>query len=217
MPVETFTQMISLRVTPTGELFIGADGKPSLYAPGHGDLPDALRQSGVLDRFRAEGGRYLMMSNVDNVGATLDPAIIGAHLDGGGAITVEVADKEPGVVGGAPARVDGKLEVVEGFRFPEDFDHDSVPYLSTNTFVFDADALADPFDLTWFVVHKTVDGSPAVQFERLVGEVSHFVPTSVVHVACEGPESRFLPAKDPEELARRQPTIRAMLAARGIM
>jgi len=217
VPVKTFPQMVSLRVKPDGDLFLDREGKPSLYAPGHGDLPDALRQSGMLSDFVGGGGKYLMMSNVDNLGATVDPAIIATHQRSGSAMTVEVADKEPGVVGGAPARVDGKLEVVEGFRFPQSFDHDSIPYMSTNTFVFDAEALTDPCELSWFAVNKKVDGVPAVQFERLVGEVSHFVSTSVVHVPCQGHESRFLPAKDPAELDRRRPVIRAMLSERGIL
>ena len=38
------------RLTREGRLFLGDDGQPSTYAPGHGDLPDALRRSGLLRR-----------------------------------------------------------------------------------------------------------------------------------------------------------------------
>jgi UTP--glucose-1-phosphate uridylyltransferase len=44
--VATFSQHVSLRLTPDGKLFLDAEGRPSEHAPGHGDLPDALKQSG---------------------------------------------------------------------------------------------------------------------------------------------------------------------------
>src|SRR6185312_8081312 len=53
--VHAFSQLVSLRLTPKGEIFV-EDGKPSPYATGHGDLTFALRASGVLDAFRASGG-----------------------------------------------------------------------------------------------------------------------------------------------------------------
>jgi UTP--glucose-1-phosphate uridylyltransferase len=82
VPVEAFPQLISLRLQPNGELFRDREGALSPYAPGHGDLPEALHRAGILDRFRASGGELLFMSNVDNLTATLDPAVIGAHLAG---------------------------------------------------------------------------------------------------------------------------------------
>lgn len=39
------------------------------YPPGHGDLFNALTQSGVLDRLLADGKEYLFVSNSDNLGA----------------------------------------------------------------------------------------------------------------------------------------------------
>jgi UTP--glucose-1-phosphate uridylyltransferase len=217
VPVEAFPQPISLRLQPNGELFRDREGALSPYAPGHGDLPDALHRAGILERFVASGGELLFMSNVDNLTATLDPAIIGAHLAGGKPVTAEMAPKVPGDKGGAPARVDGVPQIVEAFRFPDDFDQDSIPVFNTNTLVFDARALARDFTLTWFAVNKTVEGLPAVQLERLVGELTAFLPSTFVRVEREGPDARFQPAKDPEELVRRQPEIRAALVARGVL
>ncbi len=74
--IDVFPQFVSLRLTPEGQLFTEADGTNSPYAPGHGDLTFALRKSGMLEKFRSAGGRILMMSNVDNLGATLDPALV---------------------------------------------------------------------------------------------------------------------------------------------
>ena len=217
VPVEAFPQLISLRLQPNGELFRDSAGALSPYAPGHGDLPEALRRSGILDRFVAAGGELLFMSNVDNLTATLDPAVIGAHLRGKKPVTAEMAPKVPGDKGGAPARVDGVPQIVEGFRFPPEFDQDSIPVFNTNTLVFDAKELMGDFALTWFAVTKTVDGLPAVQLERLVGELTAFMPSTFLKVARDGDDARFQPAKDPEELVRRQDEIRTALRARGVL
>jgi UTP--glucose-1-phosphate uridylyltransferase len=205
--IEVFPQYVSLRLTPEGALFRDAEGQLSPYAPGHGDLTFALRRSGLLRRFRDAGGRVLVMSNVDNLGATLDPALVGLHLELGGALTAEVVRKEKGDKGGAPARLDGVPQIIEGFRFPKTFDQDSIPVFNTNTFLLDAAAIDRDFALPFYKVEKQVDGRTAVQFERLVGELTAFVPTRFVEVEREGADGRFLPAKDPEELARRLPMI----------
>lgn len=212
--VEVFPQFVSLRLAPDGSLFKEADGEPSPYATGHGDLTFALRRSGQLARFREAGGKLLMMSNVDNLGATVDPAIVGFHLERGAALTAEVARKEKGDKGGAPARLDGKPQIIEGFRFPKGFDQDSIPVFNTNTFVLDAAAIDADFELPYYRVEKAVDEKPAIQFERLVGELTAFLPTAFVEVEREGADGRFLPAKDPDELTRRLPGIRQVVGSR---
>ena len=217
VPVETVPQSISMRLSRDGSLFRGEDGKPSLYAPGHGDLPSALRGSGALARFRTAGGRVLLMSNVDNLAATLDPAVIGAHLAGKRAVTVEVVRAEPGDTGGAPARVDGAAQIVEGFRFPPGFPVAELPVFNTNTLVFDAEGLDRDFPFTWFSVVKKVDGREVLQFERLVGQITAFHPSTFLVVPRNPPIGRFQPAKDPRELEAGRPAIRAILTKRGVL
>lgn len=216
-PVETFPQFVSLRLSPDGSLFRDSRGEVSPYAPGHGDLPAALRRAGVLAKLRAAGVTQIYMSNVDNLAATLDPAILGAHLESGKAITVEVADKAKGDKGGAPARVDGTLQIVEGFRFPEDFDQDAIPVFNTNSFVIDRGALERDFALSWFAVTKEVEGKKVIQFERLVGELTAFLPCLALSVSREGPDGRFMPVKDPPDLEVRRPAIERVLDQRGAL
>lgn len=44
--------------------------------PGHGDLYSVFFEKGVLHQALASGKRYLFVSNCDNLGATMDPAIL---------------------------------------------------------------------------------------------------------------------------------------------
>lgn len=216
-PVSCFPQFISLRLDPNGGIFREQSGAASLYAPGHGDLTFAMRRAGLLERYRATGIELLFMSNVDNLGATLDPAIIGAHMASGAAISAEVVRKASGDKGGAPARVDGKPQIVEAFRFPADFDQDSIPVFNTNTFVLDIPLIDREFELTFFKVEKKVEDRPAIQFERLVGQLTAFLPTAFIEVERDGEDGRFQPVKDPDELDRRRADIEHLLRARGVV
>jgi len=214
----TFTQHLALRLTPEGDLFLDDEQKPSEHAPGHGDLPDALRGSGLLNRFVAEGGQLLLLTNLDNLGGTLDPALIGFHLAHEKPVTSEVVDKLDDDRGGIPVRVDGNLRILEEFRIPPSFDPRTVRVFNTNTFYVDARALLElEMDWRFFAVKKKVGDTPVVQFERIVNEITSELPTVYLRLPREGASSRFLPVKDPAELERRRPEIAAVAGARGIL
>lgn len=211
--VDAFTQGVSLRLTPDGHLFRTAEDRPSLHATGHGDLPDSIRGAGTLGRLMDEGVRVVWIANLDNLGAAIDPLVLGKHLDGGAPLTVEVVEKVPGDRGGSPFRVDGRPVILESFRVPEDVDEDAVAVFNTNTFLVDAAELRD-LDMawTWFRVEKSVDGRPAIQFERLIGELTSALRSSFLLVPRDGPESRFIPAKDHAELDANRAAISARVA-----
>ncbi len=206
-----FTQSVSLRLTDTGEIF-QESGRSSLYAPGHGDLVDAFRVSGTLDALRARGVQYVAVSNVDNLGARLDPVVIGAHVLAGRPMTVEVAAKD-GDAGGAPARVEGRLGLLESPMFPPDFDQGRIRVFNTNTTTIDLDALDRPFALPWLYVPKTVDGRRAIQLERLYHQIAWELETTYLEVPRAGRRGRFFPIKEPHDLERARPALRDLLAA----
>jgi UTP--glucose-1-phosphate uridylyltransferase len=183
-----------------------------MYGPGHGDLLDAIRTSGTLAALQARGVEVVCVSNVDNLGARIDPVIVGAHLFGERPVTIEVARKE-GDMGGAPARIDGRVVLLEAPRFPAGFDHDRIPVFNTNTALIDVDALLRTYDLTWLYVEKDVDGREAVQLERLYHEIAAFVPTTYLVVPRSGPRGRFFPIKTPADLERSRGALREMLSA----
>ena len=213
----TFQQNLSLRLTDDGHLFRESDGAPSLYAPGHGDLPEALRRSGLLSRFLERGGRYVFIANIDNLGATIDPVILGWHIRHGDPVTVEVVDKLGSDKGGIPVRWNGRRLILEEFRLPKSFDPATVRVFNTNTFLVDARALHDlDMEFTWVQVAKKVGERRAIQFERLIGELTSTLATRFLHLPRTGAASRFLPVKDMEELNRRRPEIAQVVAARGM-
>ena len=212
-----FSQFVSVRLTPAGDVFLAADGKPSLHAPGHGDFSYAIAQSGELARFIDGGGKWLTLSNVDNLGAGLDPLIIGMHIDGKNPISVELVESHKGDVGGFPATVSGHVSIVEAFRLPLWFEVSNISVFNTNTFVFDAASLANHPLLDWFAVKKQVDGRDAIQFERLVGQLTEHFDVTWLLVPREGAASRFVPIKVPSDLETSAADLRAVLAAQGVL
>lgn len=207
-------QFASLRLTPDGAAFLDDDGAPSPYATGHGDLPEALLAAGLVDAWRERGVRTVLMSNVDNIGATIDPVLYAMHRRAGGKISVELVEKVAGDRGGLPVSVDGRLVLAEAFRLPPEFPQESFPLFNTNTLWIDLDALSVDAPWTWCVARKKVCGREAIQFERLVGELTWWHPTRWLHVPRSGPASRFLPVKDLDELERSAPAITAVIDAR---
>jgi UTP--glucose-1-phosphate uridylyltransferase len=234
--VATFTQDLGLRLTQDGHLFLGDDGQPSTYAPGHGDLPDALGRSGLLAGFVARGGKYVWIVNLDNLGAAIDEALFGSFIESRADVQVEVAPKAEGDRGGIPVwadcvdpsgRVDAKaspvavvrrLQVLEEFRLPPGFDANAVRVFNTNTFLVRAEALLrTKIVYAWFEVEKKVGSRVAVQFERLLQELTAAMPATYVRVSRDGAASRFVPIKDYDELVKRRDDIRAIARERGMI
>jgi len=210
--VHLLRQRVSVRVRPQGEIYRSRQGALSLYASGHGDVFEVLAQSPEFAGFRAAGGRYAMISNVDNLAATLDPLIIGAHIESKKSVTMEVAPRQHGDRGGAPAWYNDRLQIIEGFRFPRDFDHEALPYFNTNTATIDAAVPRDDYPLSFFRADKRVDGDDVVQFERLLGEVTSFVDSAFVEVPRDGENGRFSPIKSQSDLDALRPYLQQRFA-----
>src|SRR5688572_6822594 len=137
--VALFEQCVSVRLAPDGRLFRDDAGEVSVYATGHGDLPEALQKSGLLREFlasRKDG--YVWIANLDNLGATVDPAILGWHAAHDNPVTVEVVDKVGTDRGGVPVVWNGRRIIAEEFRLPKDVDPATIRVFNTNTFIVDA-------------------------------------------------------------------------------
>jgi len=46
------------------------------YPPGHGDIYASFYNSGLLEEFIKKGKKYVFISNIDNLGATVDLSIL---------------------------------------------------------------------------------------------------------------------------------------------
>lgn len=194
-----------------------ADPEKTWCPPGHGDLYTALITNGLLDRLLTRGFRYAFISNSDNLGAVIDPAIPGLmHLQSI-PFLLEAADRtEADRKGGhlARATADGRLLLRESAQCPEaesaDFqDIRRFRYFNTNNLWIDLQALRDLVTATGsvprlalMVNRKTVDprddsSAPVVQLETAMGSaVARFDRAAALRV----PRTRFAPVKTTDDL-----------------
>ena len=121
-----------------------------LHPVGHWyEIPNLLR-NGTLLRLLEQRPQlqHLVMHNIDTVGMTADPALLGQHIASGAGLTFEVITRRLEDRGGGLARVDGRLRLVEGLAMPREQDEFNLSYYNTNTCWIHLDQLLATFKLT---------------------------------------------------------------------
>jgi UDP-N-acetylglucosamine pyrophosphorylase len=185
--------------------------------PGHGDIYACLAGSGWLDRLLGRGVRYAFVSNSDNLGATLDPAILAWFADSGMPFAMEVtrrteSDKKGGHL--AVRLRDGRFLLRESAQcLKADEQHfqsiDTHRYFNTNNLWIDLQALKAALEandglipLPPIMNKKTLDprdaSSPAVvQLETAMGAaIECFEGAGAIEVS----RLRFAPVKTTSDL-----------------
>jgi hypothetical protein len=120
-----------------------------LHPVGHWyEFPNLLL-NGVLRRVldANPGLKYLLLHNVDTLGADLDPGLLGLHIRSGAALTVEVIPRTAEDRGGGLARVDGRLRLVEGLALPDERLEFDLSYYNSGTMWLDIDQVLAVFGL----------------------------------------------------------------------
>ncbi|MGA2031287.1 MAG: UTP--glucose-1-phosphate uridylyltransferase [Thermoguttaceae bacterium] len=121
-----------------------------LHPTGHWfEVPNLLR-NGVLARLLAQRPtlNYLLLHNIDTLGADLDPAILGRHVAAGACLTYEVTRRRIEDRGGGLARINGAVRLVEGLAVPREEDEFRLSYYNTMTTWITLDRLLEVFGLS---------------------------------------------------------------------
>jgi UTP--glucose-1-phosphate uridylyltransferase len=183
--------------------------------PGHGDLFTALLTSGTLDELLDDGFKYAFVSNVDNVGATVDARILAWFAGEGIPFAMEAlrrtaADRK----GGHLARRDGRLVLREIAQTPDEDagafqDVERHRFFNSNNLWVDLEALREVLrgqqgvlGLPLIVNRKTVDpadksSTPVFQLETAMGAAIEVFDGAQAIVV---PRERFAPTKTTNDL-----------------
>jgi UTP--glucose-1-phosphate uridylyltransferase len=185
--------------------------------PGHGDVFTSLATSGMLSKLLEQGYEYLFLSNSDNLGAVLEPRILGWFAREELPFLSEVVDRtESDRKGGhlARRRDDGGLVLRETAQVPDEDqeafeDVERHRFFNANNIWVNLRALQRALEerdgvlgLPMIVNRKTVDptdrSSPeVVQLETAMGAaIAVFEGAGAVHV----PRARFAPVKTTSNL-----------------
>lgn len=127
------------------------DNVPSqcLHPVGHWYEISNLLRNGVLARLLKERPKlkYLLLHNIDTLGADLDPALLGLHIAQGVCLSFEVITRRIEDRGGGLARVNGKVRILEGLALPREEDEFQLSYYNTLTTWIDLRKLLAVFGL----------------------------------------------------------------------
>ncbi|KAM9793005.1 UTP--glucose-1-phosphate uridylyltransferase-like [Neosynchiropus ocellatus] len=192
---------------------VNGDNVEAWYPPGHGDIYTSFHNSGLLDKLISEGKEYIFVSNIDNLGATVDLFIL-HHLMSQPAerrceFIMEVTDKtRADVKGGTLIQYEDHLRLLEIAQVPKAHvdEFKSVTkfkIFNTNNLWISLPAIkrlqeTNAMDLEIIVNPKTLDGGlNVIQLETAVGAaIKSFNHAMGVNV----PRSRFLPVKTSSDL-----------------
>ncbi|XP_065816650.1 UTP--glucose-1-phosphate uridylyltransferase isoform X2 [Labrus bergylta] len=192
---------------------LSGENSEAWYPPGHGDIYTSFHNCGLLDKLIAEGKEYIFVSNIDNLGATVDLFIL-HHLmsqpaDRRCEFIMEVTDKtRADVKGGTLIQYEDHLRLLEIAQVPKAHvdEFKSVTkfkIFNTNNLWISLPAIKqlqekNAMDLEIIVNPKTLDGGlNVIQLETAVGAaIKSFNNAMGVNV----PRSRFLPVKTSSDL-----------------
>lgn len=205
-----FPRIYKETLTPISEDW-NSDNK-NWYPPGHGDVYRALYNSGFLDGLiEVKGKEYLFMSNIDNLGATVDLKILQSFADNSECeYIMEVTDKTMAdVKGGTLISYDGSIRLLEIAQVAKEHvdEFKSIKkfrIFNTNNIWMKLKAIRrllseneNGLDLEVLVNNKTLDGNKIIQLETAVGAgIRHFNGSMGINV----PRTRFLPVKTCSDL-----------------
>ncbi|MBN2881515.1 UTP--glucose-1-phosphate uridylyltransferase [Candidatus Woesearchaeota archaeon] len=176
-----------------------SDGTVS-YAPG-GHYDSFLLLCEIKDKLKQRGIKTIFINNIDNLGATIEPELIGCHLSLDSLFTPEVTRREKGDKGGPFVRYDGAIRLLEGPLVPDDYkvevdDFSLHKYFNTNLIYLQTDIL-DFFEevdsqVPIFINKKEIGGIKMFGFEAAVGLVCGTKKSGLISVDRQ---KRFLPIK----------------------
>ncbi|CAD76081.1 MAG TPA: UTP--glucose-1-phosphate uridylyltransferase [Rhodopirellula baltica] len=112
------------------------------------EVPNLFRNGVLSQMLRDQPSlRYLMLHNIDTLGANVDPALFGLHIESGATLSYEVIPRRLEDRGGGLALVAGRPRLVEGLAMPDERIEFGLKYYNSMTTWIDIDALLDSFGL----------------------------------------------------------------------
>jgi len=177
------------------------------FPPGHGDVYDSFYKSPLFKQLKEQGKKYLFVSNIDNLGATVDLSILDHLVKNDIEFAMEVTPKSlADVKGGTLIDYEGKVKLLEIAQVPkehvEEFKSiEKFKVFNTNNLWVSLDGIEKNLDkfgnVELIVNHKVHEGTDIIQLETACGASIQMFDHAV---GFQVPRSRFLPVKTCSDL-----------------
>jgi len=121
-----------------------------LHPVGHWFEISNLLRNGTLQQLLAERPqlKYLMLHNIDTLGADVHAGLLGLHIREEACLTFEIMGRRIEDRGGGLARVDGHVRLIESLAMPREEDEFGLTYYNSMTTWISIDRLLNVFGLT---------------------------------------------------------------------
>jgi len=118
--------------------------------PGHFyEVPNLLRNGLLAQLLESYPNlRWLMVHNIDTLGATVAPEVLGLVIESGATLSFEVIPRRIDDRGGGLAKVAGRIRLLEGLAQPREDTEFKLRYYNTLTTWVRIDGLLEAFGLT---------------------------------------------------------------------
>jgi hypothetical protein len=138
------------------------------------EVPNMLR-NGTLKQMLVDRPqlKYLMLHNIDTLGANLDAGCLGLHIQSDADLSFEVISRRLEDRGGGLARVDGRVRLVEGLAMPREEDEFHLSWYNSLTTWIDIDRLLKIFGLD-----RAALGNPKA-VDAAIRELGRRMPTYI--------------------------------------
>ena len=200
----------SFRTVPRS---MSEEDKESWYPPGHGDFYQSFYNSGLLQKFIDDGKEYLFVSNIDNLGATIDLSILNYLLSQSceqrSEFVMEVTDKtKADVIGGTLIKYKEKLRLLEISQVPKDYVEDfkavsKFRIFNTNNLWVQLPAIKNLVESHMLCMEIITNNTQINNGDKII-ELSTAIGAAVKcfnhSIGVNVPRSRFLPVKTCSDL-----------------
>jgi hypothetical protein len=146
-----------------------------LHPVGHWyEVPNLLRNGVLRDLLAARPRlKHLLVHNIDTLGASLDPGVLGLHIASGRPLTFEMIGRRIDDRGGGLARVNGRPRILEGLAMPREEEEFDLSFYNSLTNWVDIDGLLGVFGLTRGDLADAAKTTAAVN--RLAGRLPTYI------------------------------------------
>eukprot|EP01029_Cantina_marsupialis_P015404 TRINITY_DN3380_c0_g1_i1.p1 TRINITY_DN3380_c0_g1~~TRINITY_DN3380_c0_g1_i1.p1 ORF type:complete len:504 (+),score=164.59 TRINITY_DN3380_c0_g1_i1:99-1610(+) len=224
-----FPRILSDTFTSMAKEPFNESRKEHWYPPGHGDVYRSLQMSGLLDQLLQKKGEddafymgdeededenvlagkeYMFMSNIDNLGATVDLDILNHLMANDIGFCMEVTNKtRADIKGGTLIKYKKTTKLLEVAQVPDRYLEEfknikKFKIFNTNNLWVKLEAMSNLLEqnaLKMEVISnkKFVDGERVLQLETAAGSAIRFFDRAI---GINVPRSRFLPVKTTSDL-----------------
>lgn len=200
-----YPRIMKETLEPAGRSFYSPIG--DWYPPGHGDVYESFLRSSVFSTLTQQGKEFVFISNIDNLGATVDFDILNHIANEPIEFIMEVTDKTlSDIKGGTLINYNGKAKLLEIAQVPSKHVDEfksikKFKIFNTNNLWAKMEAIErlvnNGMDLDIIVNGKVDNGRAVIQLEVAAGAAIQYFSNAI---GVNVPRSRFLPVKSTSDL-----------------